>query len=138
MTNSAVRKLEVTLPFTVKTYDIDFAGIVSNIVYIRWLEDLRLKLLDTYLPLEQQMARGFGPVLGTTHIEYKRPIRLFDRPVGKMWVEKFGRTSWSLHAEFLLDGQGVALAQQSGAFVDYTTMRPTAVPADLRAKFENS
>jgi acyl-CoA thioester hydrolase len=27
--------------FRVNTYGIDFAGIVSNISYIRWLEDLR-------------------------------------------------------------------------------------------------
>jgi len=27
----------------IKTYDIDFAGIVSNIVYVRWLEDLALR-----------------------------------------------------------------------------------------------
>ena len=29
-------------PLPIRTYDIDFAGIVSNIVFIRWLEDLRL------------------------------------------------------------------------------------------------
>jgi acyl-CoA thioester hydrolase len=136
-TSVAPHKLEVTLPFTVKTYDIDFAGIVSNIVYIRWLEDLRFKLLETYLPLDQQMARGFGPVLGTTHIKYKQPIRLFDQPVGRMWIDKFGRTSWSLQAEILLDGKVAALASQSGAFVDYSTMRPIPVPADLRVQFEN-
>ena len=27
-------------PLPIRTYDIDFAGIVSNIVFIRWLEDL--------------------------------------------------------------------------------------------------
>ena len=25
-------------PLPIRTYDIDFAGIVSNIVFIRWLE----------------------------------------------------------------------------------------------------
>jgi len=33
-------------PLPIRTYDIDFAGIVSNIVFVRWLEDLRLGLLD--------------------------------------------------------------------------------------------
>ena len=49
------KTLEVSLNLSIQTYDIDFAGIVSNIVYIRWLEDLRLKMLETYLPLEQLM-----------------------------------------------------------------------------------
>ena len=31
------RPLHVELPITVKTYDIDFLGIVSNIAYVRWL-----------------------------------------------------------------------------------------------------
>jgi acyl-CoA thioester hydrolase len=28
------------------TYEIDFAGVVSNIVYVRWLEDLRNLFCD--------------------------------------------------------------------------------------------
>ena len=32
----------VEMPLKVQGYDIDVAGIVSNIVYVRWLEDLRL------------------------------------------------------------------------------------------------
>ena len=36
-------------PLPIRTYDIDFAGIVSNIVFIRWLEDLRLALLERLL-----------------------------------------------------------------------------------------
>jgi len=32
---------EVRHSFRVMTYDIDFAGVVSNITYTRWLEDLR-------------------------------------------------------------------------------------------------
>ena len=38
--------------FRVMTYDIDFAGIVSNISYIRWLEDLR------NLFAEQALSKG--------------------------------------------------------------------------------
>ncbi len=129
------RPFEIVMPIVVKSYDIDLAGIVSNIVYIRWLEDLRLKLLDEYFPLQQQIAEGYGPVLGTTHIEYRRPVRMFDPVEGRMWVERLGRTSWQVQAEFLVNGEVAATATQSGAFVDYTTMRPVAVPAGLREQF---
>ena len=43
-------------PLPIRTYDIDFAGIVSNIVFIRWLEDLRLGLLDQAYPLIRALA----------------------------------------------------------------------------------
>ncbi len=128
--------VELNLP--VRTYDIDFAGLVSNIVYIRWLEDLRLQILAEYLPLEQQLAQGYGPVLASTHIEYKLPLRLFDRPLGQMWLDNLGRTSWTVKAEILANGQVAAVATQAGVFVDYTTMRPVSVPAELRAQFEQS
>ena len=44
-------------PLPIRTYDIDFAGIVSNIVFIRWLEDLRLGLLDQAYPLIRRSPR---------------------------------------------------------------------------------
>jgi acyl-CoA thioester hydrolase len=132
---SGLRPLEVELALPVRTYDIDFAGVVSNIVYIRWLEDLRMKLLDEHLPLAQQVAQGRTPVLVSTHIEYRRPLRLFDRPVGRMWMSAVTRARWTVEAEILLDGQPAAMALQVGAFVSLTTLRPIGLPAELRSKF---
>ena len=129
------RPLEVELALPVRTYDIDFAGVVSNIVYIRWLEDLRLRLLDEHLPLEEQVKRGCVPVVASTRIEYRRPIRLFDQPVGRMWMSEVGRARWTVQAEILLDGKPAAIAVQTGAFVSLATLRPMANPADLRARF---
>jgi acyl-CoA thioester hydrolase len=129
------RPLEVELALPVRTYDIDFAGVVSNIVYIRWLEDLRLKLLSEHLPLEEQWQQGYVPVLASTQIDYKRPIRLFDRTIGRLWMSDLGRVKWTVQAEILLDDQPAATAFQTGAFVSLTTMRPTAVPESLKAKF---
>lgn len=82
---------EVTLDLSIKTCDIDFAGIVSNIVYIRWLEDLRLKMLESYFPLEQLMSKGYCPTVNSTEIKYQKALRLGDRPVGKMWMSQLGR-----------------------------------------------
>ncbi|MBW4534820.1 MAG: acyl-CoA thioesterase [Pleurocapsa minor HA4230-MV1] len=82
---------EVALDLPIKTYDIDFAGIVSNIVYIRWLEDLRLKMLEFYFPLEQLMSKGYCPTVNSTEIKYQKALRLGDRPVGKMWMSQLGR-----------------------------------------------
>ena len=122
---------EVTLELPIKTYDIDFAGIVSNIVYIRWLEDLRLEILKSHLPLEQLMAKGYCPVIDSTQIKYKKALQLCDRPVGKMWISKLGRLRCTLQAEIYLQETIVASATQIGFFVNIETMRPMAVPRDL-------
>lgn len=44
------RRFETTMAVKVATYDIDYANHVSNIVYFRWLEDLRLQLLEENFP----------------------------------------------------------------------------------------
>ena len=85
------RAFEVELAFNVGTYDIDFAGIVSNIVYLRWLEDLRLAMLEAHLPLEDQLAAGTTPVLLSTEIEYLRAIRLLtNHPRKVVGLEAYG------------------------------------------------
>ncbi len=58
------------LALRVQTYDIDFAGIVSNIVFVRWLEDLRLGLMDEAYPLVQALAEDVAPILISTRISY--------------------------------------------------------------------
>jgi acyl-CoA thioester hydrolase len=126
------RPLLTSLTFEARTYDIDFAGIVSNIVYVRWLEDLRGKMLAEHYSVESMRASGVGPVLLHTDIHYHRALRLGDHPLGRMWVAETRRTRWVLQAEFILDGAVVCDARQTGAFVDYARMRPMPVPESLR------
>ena len=126
------KPLEVSLNLPIQTYDIDFAGIVSNIVYIRWLEYLRLKMLEVYQPLEQLMAKGYSPVVNSTQIEYKKALRIFDRPVAKMWMSKLGRSRCTLQAEIYLNEEVVTSATQTGFFVDLKTMRPMAMPKEIK------
>lgn len=126
----------VEIAFQPKTYDIDFAGHVSNIVYIRWLEDLRLSLLDTYLPLSTLMEKGIAPVVMRTTIDYKKPVKLFDRPIGKMWAGEIGNVKGILLAEFSVNGVIVATAEQIGIFVRLESGRPVASPKELRRHFD--
>lgn len=128
--------LYVELSFQPKTYDIDFAGHVSNIVYIRWLEDLRLLLLDTYLPLKTLMEKGIAPVVMRTTIDYKRPVKLFDKPIGKMWAGDMGNVKGILLAEFSVNGVVVATAEQVGIFVRLESGRPVAFPEELARHVE--
>lgn len=132
------RPLLTTLAFQAHTYDIDFAGIVSNIVYVRWLEDLRGEMLAATYPPETILATGMGPVLLHTDIRYRLALRLGDRPLGRMWVAETRRTRWVLQAEFVLDGRLVCEARQTGAFVDYARMRPVPVPDALRRALETA
>ncbi len=134
-TATLLRPCQVELPIQVRTYDIDFMGHVSNIVYLRWLEDLRLLMLQRFLPLEQQIAAGYAPVLLHTEIHYRRPVRLFDAVVGTMWLSAVTRARFALQARIRAAGLVAVEATQSAAFVALATGRPVRVPAAARRAF---
>lgn len=132
---TAPRAFEISTPIVIRTYDIDFASIVSNIVYLRWLEDMRLMWLENFMPLQPMVERNHGPVLIATNIEYKRPLRMFDPVIGHMWLADLGRTRYTIGAEFTLHGEVTTIATQHGVFVNFTTMRPLPIPDEMRQKF---
>lgn len=124
----------VELPLRVAGYDIDFAGHVNNAVYVRWLEDLRTVWMARWLPLEECPARGVMPVLVRIEIDYRAPLRLADRAIGRVWVTSAGRASALMETEIERAGDArlVARALQTVAFVDLKSGRPTRVPPEFR------
>lgn len=130
VTNSGIERV---LP--VRTYDIDFAGVVSNIVYIRWLEDLRLAMLEEAYPIALALAEDTAPILLQTRIAYERPVTIHDKVIGRMWVTRMAQVRWHVAAEFRVGDAVHARAEQTGIFIRLSTRRPIAVPAALRERF---
>lgn len=124
----------IALDFEVKTYDIDFAGVVSNLVYVRWLEDLRLAYLKLAMSLDDLMERQVYPTLVHTSINYRAPVRFPDEVHGVIRLVEAGSTSLTLEATFQSrkSGQLVADARQVGLLLDAKTGRPSPVPEELR------
>jgi acyl-CoA thioester hydrolase len=121
--------------FRVMTYDIDFAGIVSNISYVRWLEDLRNLFAEQALSLGDALQRGIAPALMHTEIDYLAPVRFPDIVIGRMWLAEHGRSKWELAAEFQSEASGrlVARAKQTGVFVTLGSLRPVRLPKEYQA-----
>jgi acyl-CoA thioester hydrolase len=132
------RKLNIDLPITVKTYDIDFMGIVSNITYIRWMEDLRLKFLEVHYSLQKLMADMIVPILAHTHIDYKKPVRIHDEVIGSIWMEKYDSSGWVANMEFTVNGKVVAAGAQSGVFINIATMKRSDPPEGLKKKYDEA
>jgi acyl-CoA thioester hydrolase len=128
-------RLEVQLPLRVKPYDIDVVGVVSNIVYVRWMEDLRLAMLDAYLPLDEQMADRFVPAILKVEIEYKRAIQIHDEVLGTMWLSGLEKLRFEVSAEFRANGHIAAVGRQEGCFINLCTKRPVRPPAKLVATY---
>ena len=136
MSDVTKRPLLIERPIVVRTYDIDFANIVHNIVYFRWLEDLRSEILADVLPIDEILTTGISPILTASAVEYKWPVRIGDAAVGRMWVAELSRTRWTLAAEIVVGDHVCAAARQSGYFANLKTLRPVRVPEKLRAAWE--
>ncbi len=125
---------EIRHSFKVMTYEIDFAGVVSNIVYVRWLEDLRNLFAEEALSLSDAMKRGIVPTLARTEIDYLAPVRYPDVVDARMWMDEAGRARFVLGAEFVsrASGQVTARAKQTGLFVSLQTLRPVPLPEEYK------
>lgn len=134
-----MKALYIEHEINVSTYDIDFAGHVSNTVYLRWLEDMRLKVFDVYCPLQDFIANGMTPILVSTEIHYKKPIKLFEKPKGRMWLSGKSLTTITIDAEIYLDDVLTTTARHVGVFVDMAKMKPIRIPRmflDALEKYE--
>ena len=136
--NTIVKPLKIQLEFSPKTYEIDFSGVLSNIVYVKWLEDLRLAMLARYLPLQNLMEKEMVPMIVSTQIQYKSPVVLFDTVLGEAWLRDLGRSSWKLAFVFTIAERGriAAEADQNGLFINLKTQRPVRVPEELNALYQ--
>lgn len=128
--------MQIGAEIPIKAYDIDSMGIVSNIVYIRWFEDLRHLFLDRYYPYEKMMGEGISPMLMKTEAEYKQPLAIGDKPEGRLWVRNMGRFKWEMGFE-IYSGEVVHCAGvQKGCFFDLKGKKIAPCPDSLIGEYE--
>ena len=134
---TSTKKMYVELPIKVKSYDTDYMKIVSNTVYVKWFEDLRMEILDRYFPLNDMLKENKTPILSETHIKYKRPITLQNNPTGKAWVSELGRSKWIINLEIWDNDVLYCEGQQVGYYFDMTTNKPAKFDEKLLEYYQS-
>jgi len=131
-----VKKVVFDLP--IYTYQIDFAGHVSNIVYVQWMEIGRSRLLEEAgLPVHILVEQGVIPVLAGTEISYRKPLRLGDCVHVEVWLSSLGAASAGIELRFYDSGGELAASgSHRGAFIDAHTRRPLRLSPEMRDAFE--
>lgn len=136
-TSTARRCFEITKNISIYTYDIDYAGHVSNIVYFRWLEEMRYQLFEENFPMKGFVDQGLMPIIASSSIEYKRSITLFDKPIGHMWLDEVRPASVVFRGEIKLNGEVTTVASHIGLFVNRQTMKPVRLPRLIADKYRS-
>jgi acyl-CoA thioester hydrolase len=125
----------VEFDLEIYTFDIDFAGHVSNITYLRWLEIGRLRLLaDAGLPIEELMRRDLAPVLTSTEITYRVALKLGDPVRLVLALTELRAASATLNFEVRSGSRLAATASQRGLFISVASGKPRRITPDMRAK----
>ena len=120
------------------TFQIDFAGHVSNITYIEWMEIGRLKLLEAVgLPVNKIVEElGLLPTLIRTEIQYKKQLFLGERVRVEVWLSKLRNVSAIMEFRFYnAKKELVAEGRQTGLFIDRKTHVPTPLDKKTHAGF---
>jgi len=117
--------------------DIDGLGHVSNLVYLRWVLDAALAH-STAKGLDEAAykARGQGWVVRRHEIDYLRAAWEGDDLVVETRVAAIAAASSTRKTRIFRDGDLLARAATSWAYVDYRTGRPIRIPEEVKSLFE--
>ncbi len=121
------------------TYHIDFAGHVSNIVYIQWMEIGRLRLLEAAgMPAHEIMEESrILPSLVATSIQYKRQLFLGEKVHIELWLSQLKNVSAVMEFRFYNNGlELTARGQQKALFLNMADRRPHRLAPEERQRFE--
>ncbi len=132
-----MKKLKFTEP--IYTYHIDFVGHVNNIIYVQWLENARVKLLQamdlsiTELADEDKIL----PIITETVIKYKKPFFLDNTVHVEVWVSAIMNVSAIFSFRFLNEkGEVCSTGSQKVLFIDKETQRPSRKIVKYKPVFE--
>lgn len=124
------RQIEIRVP--VMFYDTDCGGVVSNIAYLRFVEQARTALLEASgVSLRAIADSGEFPAVLRTEIDYRRPAVLGDAVRIEALLEEVKRVRFRCRFVLLRDADGALLGGcvQKCAFVRMPEGRLVPVPA---------
>ena len=119
-------------------FDTDCAGVVHNIVYLRFIEVARTHLAEQLgMGLVNMANSQTFPVVVRTEIDYKRPAKLGDRIVVHGWLESVERTRFWCGFEIRrpADDALIATSRQMLAVIQMPAGKPVRLPADWADRF---
>lgn len=128
-----------TIKSTVRLTDTDAAGILFYGNYFRLAHEVYESFMDEIdFPLSY-VLRHADVMLLIAHAEseYKTSLKLGDKYIVNLRVEKIGGTSFILNYEFTGDSDGIkATVRTVHVAVDKQSNKPVALPDNLREKLQ--
>jgi acyl-CoA thioester hydrolase len=131
-------------PFVIDEYvrwsDVDYAGIIFYGAYVRFFEIAETELFRAAQVPYGEVFDRFGIWLPRAHLacDFEHPARLDDRLRVAAYFTRFGRSSITINFDVVHVGAArlAAAGREVLVCIDRDTMRPVALPGDLRSLLE--
>ena len=134
----AVETPRIETPVQVMFFDTDCAGVVHNIVYLRFIEVARTLLAEQLgMGLVEMASSQTFPVVVRTEIDYRRPAKLGDKLVVHGWLESVERLRFWCGFEIRrpADDMVIATSRQMLAVIQMPAGKPVRLPEDWGTRF---
>jgi acyl-CoA thioester hydrolase len=129
---------EFRLEVTAATEDLDQQGIVSNVVYVRWVQDVAKAHSDGVGWDHAAYVRSGAIFVVRRHeIEYLRPVRAGERVALITHVAWWRAATCERRTRIVrvCDGEAVARAVTLWAFISVDGGRPLRIPREVAEAF---
>ncbi len=128
------KNFPVLAEFPVQWGEMDAAGHVNNLIYLKWFEAARC---DYFTALEQEVVfneKGPGFILASQECKYLFPLRYPDTVVVGVKTGEMGQDRFNMHCRIWSKKHDrlVAIANAVIVTYDYHQQSKVSVPADLR------
>lgn len=116
--------------------DIDEVGHVSNLVYLRWVQDVAMAHSRALgWDVAQYRAHGAVFMVRRHEIDYVAQVTLGQQLRAETWVDSWKLASCIRKTEILRDGKVVARAATTWAMINFTSGRPQRIADEIVALF---
>lgn len=123
----------------VRPDDIDMYQHVHSSRYMDYVLAARFDQMERCygMPMAEFQKLGYGWVIASTQMNFRRPLLLGDRMTVRCWIEKF--TSIGLRLQFEIDRRPDGKRSCDGWFdyvmISVETGRPARIPESVRLKY---
>lgn len=132
--------VETTFIWPVRVYweDTDAGGVVYHARYVAFMERARSEWLRSFGQQQEAQRTGGGQVfvVRSMSLDFRRPARLDDLLEVDVRLVQCRRASLVMAQQVRRDGELLASAEVRLAAVSAADFRPTAIGADLLARFQ--
>lgn len=124
-----------TCSFIVPQSAIDEYGHVNNVIYVQWMQDAESRHPESIPEFKQPENTGW--FVREHRIRYLNPAYLGDEIEVRTWISEWKRVRRIRKYEFArkADGKVIVKGETQWVFVELTTGRPIALPAEMLALF---